>query len=241
MMNIKLSVMYDGTKFFGSQIQPNRITVESTLLEAFKKINIETKLIFSGRTDRDVHATAQVINCIIPNYWRDLTKLKSILNRSIPSSIKIRNIKEVSNSFHARYSAKQRTYRYFITTKETNPFNSAYITYIENINDKLIQDAIKEFVGIHDFEYFSKGDGGTKTTIREIYFTKFYKHNDIYIFTFTAKGFLRSQIRLMVEFLLKISQKKLTKKQLIEQLEKKQKYNFKPAAPNGLYLSKITY
>jgi tRNA pseudouridine38-40 synthase len=233
--------MYDGTKFYGSQIQPNKITVESTLLNAFKKINITTKLIFSGRTDKDVHATSQIINCIVPDYWHDLEKLKNILNHTLCSSIKIRYIKQVSDDFHARYSAKKRTYRYIITTQPTNPFNNAYITYHKNINFELIQDAIKEFIGIHDFEYFSKSDGGNHTSIRQIYFTKFYRYKEFYIFTFTANGFLRSQIRLMIEFLLKISDKKLTKKQLIEQLNKHHRYNFKPACANGLYLSKVTY
>ncbi len=240
-MNIKISLMYDGTKFYGSQKQPNKNTIEDNLLNAFRNINIDTKLIFSGRTDRDVHATAQIVNCFIPDYWTDLYKLKTVLNRKLSKSIQIRYIKEVSDSFHARYSAKKRTYRYFITTTPTNPFNDAYITYHPSINTELIQNAINKFIGIHDFEYFSKSDGGNNTSIREMYFTKFYKHNDIYVFTFIAKGFLRSQIRLMVDFLLKISDGKLTTSQLVEQLEKKEKYNFKPAPPNGLYLTKITY
>lgn len=240
-MNTKFTISYDGTAFFGSQTQPNKLSVEDRLQEAFKSLNIDTKIILSGRTDRDVHATGQVFNCVLPSYWSNVEKLKEILNRHLGLSIKIRDIKIVDENFHARFSAKKRVYRYLITQKQTNPFNQKYIVHHKNINETLINEAIKEFIGVYDFKYFFKTGSEKENTNREIYDAKFYKYKDIYVFRFEANSYLRSQIRLMVGFLLAISSEKLTLEDLKNQLNLS-KHIFKtPALPNGLYLSQIKY
>uniref|UniRef100_UPI0040479D82 tRNA pseudouridine(38-40) synthase TruA n=1 Tax=Aliarcobacter sp. TaxID=2321116 RepID=UPI0040479D82 len=240
-MNLKFVVAYDGSLFQGSQKQPNGLTIEDKLLKAFKKINIDTNIVLSGRTDKEVHATGQVFNCIIPDFWTDFKKLKDVLNRNLPSSIKISNISNVPDEFHARFHAKKRDYRYLITTKPTTPFNDKFITYVEKIDEELLKLAIKEFIGIYDFKYFHKTGSDKEQTKREIYNTQFYKYKDIYVFKFTANSYLRSQIRLMVGFLLAINDKKLTIEDLRNQLRLK-KHIFKtPIKANGLYLSKIKY
>lgn len=241
-MNLKFLISYDGSAYKGSQKQVEGLTVENELLKAFETINIKTKIILAGRTDSKVHATGQVFNCIVPNYWKDLGRLKELLNKLLYPSIKIRKISLVDELFHARFSAKKRVYRYLISTKETNPFNSKYLTYVKKLDEDLLKEAIKEFVGVYDFKYFYKTGSDTKNTIREIFATKFYKYkNGIYVFSFTANGYLRSQIRLMVGFLLAINDKKLTILDLKKQL-KAEKHIFKnPAEANGLYLAKIKY
>ncbi len=144
-------------------------------------------------------------------------------------------------SFTQDFLQKKRVYRYLITTKPTNPFNEKYITYIENIDEKLIKEAIKEFVGIYHFKYFHKTGSAKRADKREIYSAKFYKYRDIYIFKFCANSYLRSQIRLMVGFLLAINDKKLKIEDLKKQLNC-EKQTFKtPIQANGLYLSKIIY
>lgn len=240
-MNTKFTISYDGTAFFGSQTQPNKLSVEDRLQEAFKSLNIDTKIILSGRTDRDVHATGQVFNCKLPSYWSNVEKLKEIMNRHLGLSIKIRDIKIVDENFHARFSAKKRVYRYLISEKELSVFNSKYLGFCENIDEEKIKEAIKFFIGIHDFEYFHKTGSEKENTIREIFHTSFYKYKDIYVFKFCANSYLRSQIRLMVGFLIEISRGKLTKDDLIRQL-KKEKISFRmPATPYGLYLAKVYY
>ncbi len=129
-MNLKVVIAYDGSLFQGSQKQPNGLTIENKLLKAFKRINIDTSIVLSGRTDKEVHATGQVFNCIVPDFWTDFSKLKEVLNRNLPSSIKINKISKVSDSFHSRFHAKKRVYRYVVTTKPTNPFNDKFITII---------------------------------------------------------------------------------------------------------------
>ena len=240
-MNLKFTLAYDGSLFQGSQKQPNGQTVEDKLLKAFKKINIETNIVLSGRTDKEVHATGQVFNCLIPDYWEDFFKLKEVLNKNLLSSIKILKISKVDENFHSRFHAKSRVYRYLITTKPTTPFNDKFITYVKNVDEELIKKAIKEFIGIYDFEYFHKTGSDKDITVREIFNTAFYKYKDIYVFKFTANSYLRSQIRLMVGFLLAINDNKQTIENLKKQL-RLEAHSFKiPIKANGLYLAKIKY
>ncbi|MBD3830733.1 MAG: tRNA pseudouridine(38-40) synthase TruA, partial [Arcobacter sp.] len=217
-MNLKFTVAYDGSLYLGSQKQPNKNTIEDELLKAFKTLNIETSIVLSGRTDKEVHATGQVFNCIIPDFWTDFFKLQEILNKRLPSSIQIRHIVKVDENFHSRFHAKKRVYRYLITTKPTTPFNDKFITFVKSVDEKLLKEAIKEFIGVYDFKYFHKTGSDKDVTIREIFETAFYKHKDIYVFKFVANSYLRSQIRLMVGFLLAINDKKLTIEDLKKQL-----------------------
>lgn len=241
MMKIKFTISYDGSLFYGSQVQPNHVTIQSKIEEVFKLLNIETSLEFSGRTDRGVHAFRQVISCDIPEFWNNLVKFKTTLNKMLPNSIYVRNISYVADNFHARFSAKSREYRYLISTKKLTPFNQNYLGYYETINMKNIQNAIKVLHGIHDFEYMSKKGSEPVSTIREIYDIKFYKYKELYIFRFKANSYLRSQIRIMVDFIMKISSGKLTVDDLKKQLAKEKLISWTLASPNGLYLSKINY
>lgn len=240
-MNAKFTISYDGTKFFGSQTQPNGLSVEDKLQEAFKSININTKIILSGRTDRDVHATGQVFNCLLPSFWTNLEKLKDILNKHLPSSIRVHRIIQVNDDFHSRFHATKRVYRYVLTKKELNAFNGNYLCSFKNINENKINEAIKLFIGTHDFEYFHKKGSDKENTVREVYDARFYSYKDIYVFKFVANSYLRSQIRLMVGSLLKVSEGKLSLEDLKAQLDMK-KYIFRtPASPYGLYLAKVYY
>ena len=240
-MNVKITISYDGSLYLGSQKQPNKRSVEDKLMEVFNILNIEPNITLSGRTDKDVHATGQVFNIKIPSFWKDLQKLKEVLNNKLPLSIRVKSIKEVADEFHARFHAKKRVYRYFISNKKLEPFFANYITYFKQIDEKKINEAIKLFEGVHDFEYFHKRGSGKENLVREIYSATFYKYKDVYVFKFEANSYLRSQMRLMVGFLLKISSGVLTKEDLKNQLDKKN-YIFKvPASPYGLYLSKVKY
>jgi len=240
-LKIKITLCYDGTMFNGSQIQPDFPTIQSKLTEVLNLVNINTVLDFSGRTDKGVHAFKQVVSCNIPVFWKDLTKLQEVLNKQLPTSIQIRNIQKVNDSFHARFSAKKREYRYLISRKKLTPFNANYISYYQNINEERINNAIQLFVGVHDFEYFSKKGSDPHSTVREIYDITFYKHKDIFVLNFKANSYLRSQIRMIVDFIMKVSNGKLTLDDLQEQLERKRLISWTLAPSNGLYLSKIHY
>ena len=240
-MVAKLTISYDGTRFYGSQIQPSKDTVHGRLQLALKTLGINSIINFSGRTDKDVHASMQVVSFTLPPYWNDKIKLKNKLVSFMPKSIKIHNLEILDYEFHARFSAKKRSYRYLISKKQLTAFNSSYMAYYEHINIDLINQACKLFIGIHDFEYFHKKGSEPASTIREIYDIKFYEYKDIYVFKFTANSYLRSQIRMMVYALLEISNGSISLDDLKKQIDKKKIFTKRLASPYGLYLSKIYY
>jgi len=241
-MKLKIVLAYDGSRFYGYAPQKGSVkTVHKVLKKAFLSLGITNDFNASGRTDKGVHATFQVIDIEVGEFWSDLERLKNELNKKVAPHIKIKNIKVVESNFHARFSAKRRVYRYIVKCEEFDPFYSQYVTYMKYIDKEAICEAIKEFEGVHNFSNFKKAHGGTENFVREIYKARFYRYRDFYIFYFEANGFLRSQIRMMVDFLLKISDKKLTKENLIKQLENEKVFSRTLAPASGLYLSKVYY
>ncbi|BCD62012.1 tRNA pseudouridine38-40 synthase [Nitratiruptor sp. YY08-26] len=241
-MRIKAVVAYDGSRFMGYQCQKHTTnTISSHLYHALKKVGIESKVVGSGRTDRGVHATGQVIHFDIPSYWNNLTKLQTYLNRHLAPYIKIRTLQQVDQNFHARYSAKRRAYRYILSQKPLTPFTAAYKHYHQISHTSILIEVLKLFEGEHDFRFFMKSGSDTKSSIRTIYKATLYEHKDDMVFYIEANGFLRAQIRMMVDFLLKIDQELLSLWQLKIQLEAKERFSTSLAPPSGLYLCRVIY
>lgn len=236
-MRVKLTISYNGQSYLGSQTQKSSTnTINGQIELLLHELNIDTKVIASGRTDKGVHATGQVLHIDLPPFWTNIEKLNRILNEMLPSSIIVKNIQVVNDEFHARYDAKKRVYRYIIKDKNSNPFEDKIVSFYKDINFEKIQKNIKLFEGKFNFLYFMKTGSETKSNIREVYKAYAYKHKGFIVLYFEANGFLRSQIRLMVGALLC-----LDAKQIKEQLNLEKKYNVKPALCNGLYLAKIKY
>lgn len=236
-MRCALNIAYNGTGFLGSQIQsetPN--TILGNLEKVLRQLGIESKVVASGRTDKGVHATGQVCHIDLPEFWFDLKKLKRVINEMLPKTIRINSVKKVNNEFHARYSAKKRVYRYIIKDGDSNPFLNDFVTFLKDINFDKIKKNIELFIGEHDFKQFMKTGSEVNSTKRIIYKAFAYKHKGYIVLNFEANGFLRSQIRLMVGAVLKLSED-----ELLHQLECTKIYKVKPAPSNGLYLAKIKY
>ncbi|MCH9813071.1 MAG: tRNA pseudouridine(38-40) synthase TruA [Epsilonproteobacteria bacterium] len=241
-MRVKMTLAYDGSQFHGSQIQNSGVeTAMGKLTAILKSLGIESKINVSGRTDTGVHATNQVVDCLIPDYWRDLDALKNFINHKALPNLYVKKIEAVEQSFHARFGAQRRVYRYIVSTRQPSVFMTPYILFVSKINEERIQEAIGYFEGEHNFEYFKKSKGGQENFVRKIYKTKFYRYGDYYIFYFEANSFVRSQIRMMVHFLLEVSAGKRTVQELKEQLSCVKCYTTHLAKPNGLYLSRIKY
>ena len=242
-MKVAIIISYNGAHFKGSQVQKETSnTVMGKLYKALVALQIETKLHASGRTDAGVHAFKQVMHFQVPSFWSDISKLKYNLQKQLPSSIKIRKIYKVSKDFHSRYSAKRRVYRYILCDNRSNPFETDFVTFIDKkIDINTVTKTLKLFEGKHDFVFFKKNGGAEGKTVRTIFKTRVYTYKNKTIFYFEADGFLRSQIRLMVSFILKINGNELTNAQLLEQLKGEKIYNRELAPPNGLYLSNIIY
>jgi len=236
-MRVKVTLSYNGTHYLGSQIQTETTnTIMGQMQKVLTQLGIDSKIIASGRTDKSVHATGQVCHFDLPDFWHDTKKLKRVLNEMLPSSIHIKYISQVSDEFHARYSAKVRTYRYIIKKGQSNPFEADFITFVSQLDILTITKNIQLFIGEHDFTSFMKTGSYTNSTTREVYKAFAYEHKTYLILNFQASGFLRSQIRLMVGALLTLNTDEIQKK-----LNNTSQKSLKPAPPNGLYLSKISY
>ncbi len=236
-MRYALTLAYNGTLFLGSQIQKeSKNTVFGNLEHALLQLGIDSKVIASGRTDKGVHASAQVCHFDVPEFWNDTTKLQKALQHMLPSSIQIKHIKAVDKHFHARYSAKKRLYRYILKKEKSNPFLHDIVTFVEEFDFVKIQKNIQLFVGEHDFQYFMKTGSDNNSSVRIIYKAFAYEYKGYTVLTFEANGFLRSQIRLMVAALLDFSSQEIQ-----EQLSRVKQHKLKPAPSNGLYLAKIKY
>lgn len=238
---VKAVISYDGSAYLGFQKQSStRQTVTYAIEKALRSLHITSDIVASGRTDAGVHATAQVIHFDLPEFWSDLSKLKLNLNRKL-KDIEFKHISKVSNDFHARFSAKKRLYRYVFKCNKPSVFEQKYISYYPSFNKDLLIEALQTFEGKHDFNYFRKTGSITHTTIREIYKAYYREANGYHYIYFQANGFLRSQVRMMVESAMLYAQGTLSMDQLQEQLQCQTKHCTKLAPPEGLYLARIQY
>ncbi len=241
-MRIKAVITYDGSAYQGFQKQTSTDkTVTSDIEKALLSLQIDSSIVGSGRTDAGVHATGQVIHFDLPKFWSDLDKLKLNLNRKL-TQVRFKHISSVSNDFHARFSAKKRLYHYVFKTQKPSVFEQKYISYYPaEFDEVLLTQALALFEGEHDFHYFHKTGTVTHTTVREIYKTNYIQRNNYHYIYFQANGFLRSQVRMMVEAAMQCARGEMTIKQLKEQIECQEKHTTRLAPPEGLYLAKINY
>jgi tRNA pseudouridine38-40 synthase len=241
-MRVKAVIAYDGSAFYGFQRQTSTPqTVTQTIEKALKSLQIETKVVGSGRTDRGVHATGQVIHFDLPPFWKDLAKLRQILNRRL-TAIFFRQITNVDEAFHARFDAKRRKYRYLIKRTPPTVFERNYLSfYPENVDLSRLNRALQTFEGEHDFRYFHKTGSDVHTTVRTIYQAYAYHHKGLCIICFEANGFLRSQVRMMVDAAMQCADASLAYGELRSQLKGEGQYTSSLAPAAGLYLAHITY
>jgi tRNA pseudouridine38-40 synthase len=240
-MRVKAVISYDGSAYLGFQRQKStKRTVSTSIETALSSLQINSEIVGSGRTDAGVHASGQVIHFDIPDFWPDLKKLKLNLNRKL-YDISFKQITKVEDDFHARFSAKKRLYRYVFKTTAPSVFEKKYISYYKPFNHALLQKALKCFEGKHDFDFFHKTGSETHTTVREIYYANYKERNGYHYIYFQANGFLRSQVRMMVDAAMQCAKEEMSLIQLQEQIACSHKHTTKLAPPEGLYLAKILY
>lgn len=239
-----LELSYDGTDYSGWQIQPNGITIQQTIENSLSKLlKCPTKVVGCGRTDTGVHAS---------NYFAhfDTDKKETIeessflyhLNCSLPRTIAIRNIKEVSNDMHARFSAKERQYKYYISTIKS-PFNftHAYQYYLPLDVEKM-NKAAELLLKTSDFTSFAKLHSDNTTNICRVSHAAWHYEGDMLIFTISANRFLRNMVRSITGTLLNVGKGRLTIDDFQQIIDYRDNTKASSSAPaNGLFLTKITY
>lgn len=240
-MRVKAVIAYDGSHYLGFQKQKSsKRTITSAIENALISLHIPSPIVGSGRTDAGVHATGQVIHFDLPDFWDDPEKLKLNLNRKL-TDISFKHITQVSDDFHARFSAKKRLYRYVFKTQKPSVFEQKYISHYSGFDPLLLRQALVSFEGKHDFTLFHKTGTVTHTNIREIYHSTYVERQGYHFIYFQANGFLRSQVRMMVDAAMRCAKKELSLTQLQEQLHCQKKHTTKLAPSEGLYLAKIIY
>ncbi len=244
---IALLIQYDGSKFNGWQVQNKGRTVQGEIENAIEILSKERiRVTASGRTDAGVHAFGQVAHFDIPNIEKSeaLRSLCVSLNGIIKTDISIKNAYLVPPDFHARYSAIQREYLYFIYNHpQKSPF-------IENralwVRDRLDIDYFREtaqyLTGENDFVSFCKKISSDGNTIRKIDAIEITREHEKILFRIKGNAFLHNMIRIIIGTIIDMYKDNKTPDYIKEILEKRDRdYSGKTAPPYGLYLNKITY
>lgn len=211
-MNFKLFIQYDGTDFHGWQVQENDRTIQGELERVIGTLeDAPVKVIGSGRTDAGVHAEGQVANVILQRPFTP-EKLRNAINGNLWRDIRIMNVEKVPNEFHARFSARQKTYVYRIVNAPVmSPFWRRYAHHEHRPLDiGRMNQAARLLLGEHDWTAFSSAhsDGENKVrTITDCVFESYWdaRANAAVIeFRIAANGFLRYMVRSIVGTLIEV-------------------------------------
>lgn len=206
-----MKISYNGKGYCGWQKQINKKTIQGEIESIMKRVlNEEVELVASGRTDSDVSAICQVAHFDTTNV---IPKgLAGHINSLLPDNIRILDIELAKESFHARYNAKLKTYKYyFYTGKFNNPYYDTFAHHAKyNLNISAMQNAVKCLKGEHNFTSFCSVDTDVKNKIRTIKDAKLTKNGDLYEFTITGNGFLYNMVRIIVGTLIDIGRGKIT-------------------------------
>lgn len=242
--NFKLTIEYDGTNYHGWQIQKNDRTIQQEIETAlFTMTGERITLAGSGRTDAGVHALGQVANFI------SKTKLlpdnfQNGLNSLIPDDIIIRECCLVDKQFHARYSAKSKTYHYRILNRKTpSAVGRQYEWFIrQKLDIEAIKAAACHIIGTHDFKAF-EGTGSPRShTTRSVITADIERDNDRIAFKIKANGFLRYMVRNLTGTLVDVGLLKINPEDVKSIFASKDRSLAGPTAPpHGLFLVSVEY
>ncbi len=257
--NIKLTLAYDGSEFRGWQIQPGLPTVQGILSEVIGRTTGEKVLPQgSGRTDAGVHAMAQVAT-----FWTDspipLENLRIVLNDRLPPAIRVTSVEEVSSDFHARHSAKAKTYRYRVYRGEIVP--PWLVRYVAHhpwpLDENAVFEAAKYVLGEHDFTSFAACDPDKATraeedeegeiprhatNLRTIYESSWHREDDEIIYTVRGNGFLHHMVRNLVGTFLLVGKGTWKPEEITKIIAAHDRSSAGPTAPaSGLWMVGVEY
>ncbi len=242
--NYKLTIAYDGSRFFGWERQPGRDTIQGKLETVLAKLTgAPADVIGAGRTDAGVHARAMVASVRLDT---DLSpeEIRDYLNHYLPDAIAVREVKEAGERFHARYNALGKTYRYTCFDGPVKPvFDRKYVTMLDFRPDlERMQRAAALLTGEHDFMSFCGNPRMKKSTVRLVDSITVERRRDRIIFTFHGTGFLQNMVRILVGTLLEIGRGRWEPEYVLDLLAARDRKLAGPTAPpEGLCLMKVDY
>lgn len=242
-MRYFITFSYDGTAYHGWQIQPHSVTVQEELQKALSTlIRKPMEVVGAGRTDTGVHARKMIAH-FDHDEVLDCSQLVYKLNKLLPRDIAVQHVEPVADDMHARFSAKSRTYHYYVHL-DKNPFLRSYSWQVYGNPDfELMNRAARVLMEYKDFTSFSKVNTDTKTndcTITEARWDRV--GEDQWRFTVTANRFLRNMVRAIVGTLMEVGRRRMTIEQLRSVIEAKDRCRAGDSVPgNALFLVEVLY
>src|ERR1022692_987035 len=250
MRNLKLILSYDGSDFSGWQVQPDAVTVQGTLASVIGRITGEKVLPQgSGRTDAGVHALAQVVTFVTESSVPTANFVKA-LNDILPSSVRVLEVEDAAADFHARKSARAKTYRYRIYRAAIcPPFLARYVWhYPFPLDEPAMARAAGRVEGEHDFTSFAAVDPERSagvppvSNIRRIYSSSWERQGDEFVYTVKGSGFLHHMVRNLVGTFILVGKGTLQTDDVTRILEARNRSAAGATAPaSGLYLVNVEY
>lgn len=241
-MRYFIQFSYFGKAYHGWQSQPNALTVQQILEEAFSTLlRHSVDLTAAGRTDTGVHAKEMFAH-FESDKIEDTTDLVYRLNALLPKAIAVQTIFKVSNATHARFDAIERTYEYWIV-QEKNPFYSDFAYYVKHpLSIESMNKASAILLQFEDFECFSKSNTDVKTYRCVIKKAVWEMNEEKLVFTITADRFLRNMVRAIVGTLLEVGLGKSKPDDVKTIINSKDRGKAGPSVPaKGLYLTSVLY
>lgn len=241
-MRYFVAFSYLGEQYHGWQKQPNAITVQEVLEDAFSKLLREKiSLMGAGRTDAGVHAKQMYAHFDFPAI-EDLADLEYRLNSLLPKDIAVQKVFKTTDEAHARFDASSRTYEYWIV-QEKNPFYTEHAHYIKYPLDvDKMNKAAAVLLDHTDFECFSKSNTEVNTFLCDIREAYWENKNGVLVFTITADRFLRNMVRAIVGTLLDVGLGKSEIDTVKAIIKSKNRCKAGASVPaKGLYLTKVLY
>jgi tRNA pseudouridine38-40 synthase len=243
-MRAKAVIAYDGTTYHGFQRQsPEREpSIQGSLENALSKIGQPGVVIGAGRTDAGVHASGQVI-AFDANWQHDLDDLQRALNATLPESIAVLELEQAANSFHPRYDATSREYRYSLyNARVRHPLMGHYALHVpQKLDVDMMQQALGYTIGEHDFAAFGQATVG-ESTVRSVYRAEVSAEGPQVAIELQANGFLYRMVRRIVGTLILVGRGELSIADFAMILHSADPDRAGPAvAPHGLCLTRVNY
>ncbi len=245
--NYKLTISYDGTKYYGWEHQPDRETIQGkieTVLTRMVDADDIVDVIGAGRTDAGVHAKAMVANTRLDTSM-SCDEIRDYMNRYLPDDIAIQSVKEASDNFHARYKAVGKTYVYTCYDGPVKPvFNRKYYTYIDDgeLDVTAMEKAAVYLMGEHDYKSFCGNSHMKKSTVRIVDEISIKRSKGYVYFSFHGTGFLQNMVRIMTGTLIEVGLHRMKPSEIPGIIEARDRKMAGPTAPaKGLCLEKVDY
>ncbi len=247
-IKLKLTVAYDGTHYKGWQVQKNGVTVQQRIEEALQRLFPSIKRIHSSsRTDTGVHARGMVAHVEVPKaeYRIEDRKLRLALNSFLPNDVRVMEAKRVSMTFHARFDASGKQYRYSVWNHPVmDPLQNNTAWHVpRELDFERMQRGAKHFVGKRDFRAFAvKREYEMRSTVRTVTACKIYKKDSMLIWVIEGDGFLYKMCRGIVGTLVEVGTGKLKPGDVRDILKSCDRSRAGVTAPpHGLVLWKVFY